>query len=703
MKKLFTLFIALLTLTMGAQNAYASLRVTIKSGMNLDAEKNFAAEAAVHALYITQQMYGGSSIKTNMFEFYSIKTDKLLFVKSTDGVVIVSPKLTDADDIFYSPTIYDLERIREEDEELYEYLKPHNAIYIHFEPYKADGNLVGIVKTGEETNHDNNMAILFLYQYFNQIKREAELDVDGEFTGNMLFFSMADKLLFIQDYNTGIFTIADGITSADNIIFTITDEDRERLMTSDIEAYQFISSYKTIELHFDTGGGGNIEPNAMVGTVKTGTKMDAYTSEAVFVLRSYFNQIKMDFELDGNGAYTGRTLYSSKADKLLFILDEENTIILADDVTSADDIIYTITDEDRNRLQTSAPEAYLLISPYTTVELHFEVVVPKVQAVTFDFSEITLRPGQELQLDPHFTPTEVKDKTLRYVDVSNGHHVYIDSDNGIIFAQSEGVAYIEAFSSYTASGEEVMATWGPTQEIYLKITITALEPGQEVFFDYKEGEGTEAPTISCHVLRDEVLDVNTWVKTCEIAGPYNEDDITTLAIPEWRTGTVNIPEEAMGYEVVRVGAYAFYESQISALYIPWTVTQIGREACSRCDYLTDVYIASFQPLQFTDAYGEEDENLWNNDAFYRIGEGDDGEGYATLHVLPGSKAAWDIYPWNEWFRYIKEDTPIPVGIKGLTPNPSPVGEGSIYNLAGQRLSKKQKGINIVDGKKVMMK
>ena len=329
---------------------------------------------------------------------------------------------------------------------------------------------------------------------------------------------------------------------------------------------------------------------------------------------------------------------------------------------------------------------------------------PKVQAVNFDFSEITLRPGEELQLDPHFTPADVEDKTLRYVDVSNGHHVYIDSDNGIIFAQSEGVAYIEAFSSYTVSGEEVMALWGPTQEIYLKVTITEPEPGQEIFFDYREGEGTEAPTITCHVLRDEQLDVNTWVKTCEIAGYYNEDDITTQAIPEWRTGTVNIPEEAMGYEVTRIGAFAFYERNISALYIPWTVTQIGYNACSRSDYLTDVYIASYQPLRLTDAYGEEDENLWNNDAFYRIGEGDDGEGYATLHVLPGSRDAWNIYPWNEWFRYIVEDTPIPDGIKTIQSSESII-QNSWFDLSGRKLGSQptKPGLYIMNGKKIVIK
>ena len=41
------------------------------------------------------------------------------------------------------------------------------------------------------------------------------------------------------------------------------------------------------------------------------------------------------------------------------------------------------------------------------------------------------------------------------------------------------------------------------------------------------------------------------------------------------------------------------------------------------------------------------------------------------------------------------------GIVGLTPDPSPVGEGSIYNLAGQRIQKTQRGIYIVNGKKVL--
>lgn len=42
-------------------------------------------------------------------------------------------------------------------------------------------------------------------------------------------------------------------------------------------------------------------------------------------------------------------------------------------------------------------------------------------------------------------------------------------------------------------------------------------------------------------------------------------------------------------------------------------------------------------------------------------------------------------------------------IESFTPSPSRMGEGSIFNIAGQRMSKLQKGINIVNGKKVFVK
>ncbi|MBR6141712.1 MAG: hypothetical protein IKQ37_08130 [Bacteroidaceae bacterium] len=142
------------------------------------------------------------------------------------------------------------------------------------------------------------------------------------------------------------------------------------------------------------------------------------------------------------------------------------------------------------------------------------------------------------------------------------------------------------------------------------------------------------------------------------------------------------------------------------MYIPWTVTQIGYNACARCDYLTDVYIPSYQPLRLTDAYGEEDENLYNNDAFYRIGEGDDGEGYATLHVPEGCVPAWNVYPWNEWFRFIVEDAEIPDDIKEIKNEELRMkNDSSWFDLSGRKLGNRptQPGLYIQNGKKYLVK
>ena len=120
-----------------------------------------------------------------------------------------------------------------------------------------------------------------------------------------------------------------------------------------------------------------------------------------------------------------------------------------------------------------------------------------------------------------------------------------------------------------------------------------------------------------------------------------------------------------------------------------------------------MYVTSFQPLKFTDAYGDPmEESMGHNDAFYRIGEGDDGEGYATLHVPAGSRDAWNVYPWNEWFRFIVEDTPIPDGIKTIDNGQLTIdNDGCWFDLSGRKLNGKpmKAGLYIQNGKKVVVK
>jgi hypothetical protein len=72
---------------------------------------------------------------------------------------------------------------------------------------------------------------------------------------------------------------------------------------------------------------------------------------------------------------------------------------------------------------------------------------------------------------------------------------------------------------------------------------------------------------------------------------------------------------------------------------------------------------------------------------------------ATTGTIKAGKAFLELsdYPYVKAFFFAEEDA---TAINGPTPNPSLYG-GEVYNLAGQKLSKLQKGINIVGGKKVL--
>ena len=60
--------------------------------------------------------------------------------------------------------------------------------------------------------------------------------------------------------------------------------------------------------------------------------------------------------------------------------------------------------------------------------------------------------------------------------------------------------------------------------------------------------------------------------------------------------------------------------------------------------------------------------------------------------------------YGKYFQWFDEAVPTGIAdIDGLTPDPSLLRRGEIYNISGQRLSKLQKGINIVNGRKVAIK
>lgn len=86
-----------------------------------------------------------------------------------------------------------------------------------------------------------------------------------------------------------------------------------------------------------------------------------------------------------------------------------------------------------------------------------------------------------------------------------------------------------------------------------------------------------------------------------------------------------------------------------------------------------------------------DLNTFKNGELLRIPININGEGTARLYNVR--------YADTDAVSYVGEETA--TGIKTLSN--SPLKDENIYNVAGQRLSKMQRGINIKDGKKIIRK
>ena len=153
---------------------------------------------------------------------------------------------------------------------------------------------------------------------------------------------------------------------------------------------------------------------------------------------------------------------------------------------------------------------------------------------------------------------------------------------------------------------------------------------------------------------------------------YNCSSLTSIAIPE---GVTSIGWSAFGWC-----------NGLTSIKIPKGVTSIGHYAFEYCYSLTEVYcLAKEVPETSSYAFGYSDDSPIAS---------------ATLYVPAGSMEAYKTTePWSG-FGTIVGLTDDEIDGISLTPALSK-GEGAIYNLSGQHLNKMQKGINIVNGKKIL--
>lgn len=131
--------------------------------------------------------------------------------------------------------------------------------------------------------------------------------------------------------------------------------------------------------------------------------------------------------------------------------------------------------------------------------------------------------------------------------------------------------------------------------------------------------------------------------------------------------------------MTNIGSYAFFDYRnLTSITIPETVTSIGDYTFSGCSNLASVTNLSTIP-----------QNISANT--FTI--------YGTLHVLPGCKAKYATADFWKNFEIVEDAT---TGIDVVEGTPT-ISADKIFSISGQRLNKTRKSVNIINGKKILVK
>lgn len=171
---------------------------------------------------------------------------------------------------------------------------------------------------------------------------------------------------------------------------------------------------------------------------------------------------------------------------------------------------------------------------------------------------------------------------------------------------------------------------------------------------------------------------------------YRNTSLRTVVITDKETeispnqfyGCTNLQNFSIGDGVTSFGDWAFSGcSSLKSLSFGTQLKTIGKEVFSDCTAVTKIYSKAATPPT-CGVQALDDINKWN----------------CTLYVPKGSLASYQAADqWKEFF-FIEEGNE-PTNIQSITSNKKT--NTSVYDLNGRRLKKPSKGINIIDGKKVL--
>ena len=279
---------------------------------------------------------------------------------------------------------------------------------------------------------------------------------------------------------------------------------------------------------------------------------------------------------------------------------------------------------------------------------------------------------------------------LERIIVESGNLVY-DSrgDCNAIIETASNTLVAGCIASYipeTVSAIGKMAFYG-TSISYLEIPKSVTTIGDYAFSECTELDGVEIP--------NTVNYIGEGAFGCTALSSINiPEGITVIKVGTFghceKLTSVSIPNTVTSIEIG-----AFENCGFSTITIPKSVTFIEWGSFGYCRYLDTFICLVEQPFELEDNPFVSD-NMTPEELGITIN--------TTLYVPKGTKDKYNHTPnWRDFFYDIMELDGNGNVTEISQPPIMPNNETPIYNLNGQRISKPAKGINIIKGKKMLVK
>lgn len=188
--------------------------------------------------------------------------------------------------------------------------------------------------------------------------------------------------------------------------------------------------------------------------------------------------------------------------------------------------------------------------------------------------------------------------------------------------------------------------------------------------------------------------------------PYDVLDENTVAahfLEPDEEGKVEIPEkveiDGKTYTVTEIAANAFKNNkELTEVTIPSSVTKIGDGAFAGCENLQAIYVFALEPIRLTAAEARSLMTRAAENVPSQL-EGIDFEA-CTLYVPIGSEQKYrEAEGWKLFTHIVGVEDPSGINIVSTEKTIN----AAVYNLRGQRLAIPHRGINIIGGKKFVVR